>query len=174
MNDSCLLESLIRGDANSFDNLVEIYEKMIYRFIYHMVHDVQTAEDLTQDVFIKVYQNLYRVDNEFLLKPWIFKIAYNIALNYLKRNKRNITYGIDENMPDRDCIGQYETRQVVLQTIRSFKPDCRAIFILKFVEDLSFDQISEILDMSVGAVKMKFYRNKKELINRLAESFKEV
>lgn len=174
MNDSYLLESLIRGDAGSFNDLVEMYEKMIYRFIYQMVHDVQTAEDLTQDVFIKVYQNLYKINNEFLLKPWIFKIAYNITLNYLKRNRRNITYSIDENIPGGDCIGQYETRQVILESIQSLKPDCRAIFILKLVEDLSFEQIAAILGISTGAVKMKFYRNKKELVNRLSQSFKEV
>lgn len=174
MNDSYLLESLVRGDAGSFNDLVEMYEKMIYRFIYHMVHDVQTAEDLTQDVFIKVYQNLYKINNEFLLKPWIFKIAYNITLNYLKRNRRNIIYSIDENIPGGDCIGQYETRQVILESIQSLKPDCRAIFILKLVEDLSFEQIAAILGISTGAVKMKFYRNKKELVNKLSQSFKEV
>lgn len=174
MNDSYLLESLVRGDAGSFNDLVEMYEKMIYRFIYHMVHDAQTAEDLTQDVFIKVYQNLYKINNEFLLKPWFFKIAYNITLNYLKRNRRNITYSIDENIPGGDCIGQYETRQVILESIQSLKPDCRAIFILKLVEDLSFEQIAAILGISTGAVKMKFYRNKKELVNKLSQSFKEV
>lgn len=174
MDENYLLEGLIKGDAESFNDLVEVYEKMIYRFIYHMVHDVQTAEDLTQDVFIKVYQNLYKLNNEFLLKPWIFKIAYNITLNYLKRNRRNIAYSIDENMPVGDCIGQYETRQLILESMRSLKPDCRAIFILKLVENLSFDQIAAVLGISTGAVKMKFYRNKKELVNKLAESLKEV
>lgn len=173
MDDTIIVDGLTRGDTNSFDDLVSVYEKRIYSFIYNMVHDKQTAEDLTQEAFIKVYKNLRRINDNFLLRPWLFKIAYNTTLNYIKKNRLKNICSIDENIPGSDYIGQYEIRHVILNGIKSLKPDCRAIFLLKIVEDLSFEQIAIILGMSTGAVKMKFYRNKKDLIDRLTESLRE-
>lgn len=174
MEDSLIMKELIKGEPQSFEYLVTLYEKSVYRFIYHMVHNIHTAEDLTQEVFIKVFESLHKINDKFLIRPWLFKVAYNTTLNYLKKNKNRDTYLMDENALDRDYIDDCETRYVVLKEIQSFKPDCRAIFILKLIEDLSFEQIALILGISLGAVKMKYYRNKKILVDRLISSFKEV
>jgi len=176
----CSLKSkeFLPGDADSFEYIVNTYEKRVYGFVYHMVHDTTLAEDLTQDVFVRVYEKLYTYRTEYAVEPWLFKIAYNTTLNYLKKNKkRNNEVPIEEHMSivsnPYDSIQEFETKHIILKEIESFKPDCRAIFILKIMEDLTFEQIAVMLGSSTAAVKLKFYRNRKVLIERLNKSFKE-
>lgn len=175
MDDICLIERLAGGEMCYFDTLVTLYHKRIYDFIYRMVHNISTAEDITQDVFIKVYQNIHKLNSNSSLKPWIFKIAYTTTLNYLKKNK-NIAIDLEvEELPwNKDCIDAFETRHVVLKEIQSLKSDCKAIFLLRVMEDLTFEQIGLMLGASTASVKLKFYRNRKTLIDRLSQSFREV
>lgn len=175
MDEVCLVEKLSAGETDCFESLILKYHKRIYDFIYKMVHNRQTSEDLTQEVFIKVYKSIRSLKSSYSLKPWIFKIAYTTTLNHLKRN-RHITVDIDteEIVSDKDYIGNSETRHVILEEIQSLKPDCRAIFLLHIMEDLSFEQIGIMLGISSASAKLKFYRNRKKLIDKLSKSFGEV
>lgn len=175
MDEACLAERLVSGDMDYFEELVNLYHKRIYDFSYRMVHNRSSAEDITQDVFIKVYQNIHKLNSAFALKPWIFKIAYTVSVNYLRKNK-NIAVDIEsmEIASGQDCISAHETRLTVLKEVESLSTDCRAIFLLRIMEDLSFEQISIMMDSSVNSVKAKFYRSRKTIIARLSESFKEV
>ena len=179
MNSSLDSKEFITWDGDSFEYIVNVYEKRVYGFVYHMVHNADLAEDLTQDVFVRVYEKLYTYNPEYAIEPWLFKIAYTITLNYLKKNKtRKKEVTIEEDMficPNSyNSIQEFETKHIILKEIEAFKPDCRAIFILKIMEDLTFEQIAMMVGMSTAAVKLKFYRNRKVLIERLNKSFKEV
>lgn len=154
----------------SFENLVNTYEKKIYGFIYNMIKDQYIAQDITQDVFVRVYQNLYKYNSDYPIEPWVFKIAYNLTLNYLKKNRnRKNEIQLDEKI-DNQCISEdnivsIEIKEAMIKAMRSFSPDCKAIFVLRIMEDLTFEQIGEILGTSASAAKLKFYRYRKILIN---------
>lgn len=172
MRDESILKELTKGNIHAFEYVVNYYEKKIYCFIYNMVHNTETAEDLTQDTFIKVYKNCYKYNPELPFEPWLFKIAYNIIINYLKKNKHIIKEISIENVEhDVACPNDgsldFETRDLILKEINSLKPDIRTIMYLHIIEDLSFYQISEILGISDSSVKLKFYRNRKTLIKKL-------
>lgn len=157
-----------------FEKLINNYEKKIYSFIYNMVRDKYMTQDLTQDVFLKVYQNLYKYNNEYPIEPWVFKIAYNTTLNYLKKNKNRIKeVQLDENLNSiclsDDNMVSIEIQETILKTMNSFSPDCKAIFTLRITEDLTFEQIAEILGTSAASVKLKFYRHRKILIDKLSQ-----
>jgi len=163
----------------SFEDIVNLYEKRVYGFIYHMVPDKNIVEDLTQEVFIRVYEKFYKYDPEYAVESWLFKITYNITLNYLKKNKnRNKEVSIevhkDIDINVSDSIQEFETKYIILRELEAFKPEIRAIFLLKIMEDLSFEQIALMFGTSTAAVKLKFYRNRKVLVERLNKSFKEV
>lgn len=160
--------------AYSFERLLNNYEKRVYGLIYNIIKDQYITQDLTQDAFLKVYQNLYKYNSEYPIEPWIFKIAYNVTINYLKKNKNRINeIQLDEKINNacifEDNIDIVETQESILNAMRSFTPDCKAIFVLRIIEDLTFEQIAEILGTSAASVKLKFYRHRKILINELSE-----
>jgi RNA polymerase sigma factor, sigma-70 family len=177
MDGNDILKNLNKGDILAFECLVDLYERRIYGFIYNITHDYSLTEDLTQDVFLKVYQNIYRYNPDYPIKPWIFKIAYNITVNYLKKNKIKeveLDDRIQKCCSVEDDVNRLEIKQAVLQGIQHLKPNCRAIFALRIVEDLPFEQIAQMLQTSTASVKLKFYRNRKFLIKSLTKSFSEV
>lgn len=160
--------------AYQFEKLISGYEKKIYRFIYNMIRDHYMTQDLTQDVFVKIYKNLYKYDSEYPIEPWIFRIAYNVTVNYLKKNKNRVNeIQLEEKINNiyayEDNISSFEIQETILKTINSFTPDCKAIFTLRIIEDLTFEQIAEILGTSVASIKLKFYRHRKILINELSK-----
>jgi RNA polymerase sigma-70 factor (ECF subfamily) len=163
------------GNQQYFEAFVKMYQKKIYDFIYRMVHNKSCAEDLTQEVFIKIYRNIYRLNSVYSFKTWVYKIAYTTTVSYLRRNRSTeVDIETEEMASDKDYIGDFETTHTVLKAIQTLKHDCRAIFFLRIMEDLTFDQIADTLGMTVGSVKQKFYSNRKILINMLTDSFKEV
>lgn len=178
MDDSYIIKAAVEGDKYYFEYLVNSYKDRVYGFIYHMIHDSESAEDLTQDVFVKVYQNLYKINPDYGIKSWLFKIAYNTTINYLKKNKsrkKEVAFGegFENEIQGKSYIDDFEARHVILNEIRTLKSDCKAIFLLRVVEDLSFDQIAIMLGTTTASVKLKFYRNRRILIDRLSKTFKE-
>jgi len=165
-------KELSEEKTSSFEDIVNCYEKRVHGFIYNMVRNSEAAEDLTQEVFIRVYEKFYKYNPEYAIEPWLFKIAYNLTLNYLKKNKnRNKEVSIEEyndkGINASDPIQEFETKYMLLREIDSFKQESKAIFLLKIMEDLSFEQIALMLGTSTAAVRLKFYRNRKVLIERL-------
>lgn len=154
----------------NFEDILNTYEKKVYSFIYNMIRDQYAAQDITQDVFIKVYKNLFKYNSEYPIEPWIFKIAYNTTANYLKKNKnRKNEVELNEKIDDvyiyEDNIARIDIQESILKTMRSFRPDCKAIFALRIMEELTFEQIAEILGTTNASVKLKFYRYRKILID---------
>lgn len=169
----------IRGDTDSFEYIVNCYEKRIFGFIYNMIRNKTIVEDLTQDVFVKVYQNCYRYNPEFPIEPWLFKIAYNTTLNYMKKNKRkHKEVAIEEELnytPSLDNqIDRFEMRHILVNEIELLKPETKAILILRILHELTFEQIAAMLGTSAASVKLKYYRSRKVIIENLSENLKGV
>lgn len=179
MNGDFNSKEFIKGDIDSFEYIVSCYEKKIYGFIYNMLRDKCSTEDLTQEVFIKVYQNCYKYNSELPIEPWLFKIAYNITINYLKKSKNRLKETAMEEqyneIPDYDSqIGSFETRLIVLKELEELSPECRAIFIFRILQDLPFEQIAIMTGATVASVKLKFYRNRKVITEKLCQSLRGV
>lgn len=179
MNGTFNPKDFIKGDIDSFEYIVNCYEKKIYGFIYNMARNKGIAEDLTQEVFIKVYQNCYKYNPEFPVEPWLFKIAYNITLNYMKKNKNRLReVAIEEEISKipsmEDQIERFEMRYMLLKTLEGLKPECKAIFILRLLEEKSFEQIALMTGNTAAAVKLKYYRNRKVIAEKLSGCLREV
>lgn len=172
-----IFNKLKDGDINSFEYIINRYEKKVFKFIFNLTHDEYMTQDLTQDVFIKIYKNFYKYDTEYPFEPWMYKIAYNITINYLKKNK-NVEYKpheeLDNEYEDEDSLNNIEMRETLTQELFSLPSDCKAIFILRIVEDLSFEQIGELLGITAAAAKLKFYRNRKFLVDKFEKIYKGV
>ena len=166
MDDLALIKNILDGNINSFNVLIYKYESSIFRFILTMVKNPEDAKDLTQDVFITVYNKLYTIKGHNKFSSWIYQIARNKSLDYLRKNKQNIQLSIEEawdvfsNDPlPEQCLELKETKEELESFIKHLDDTTRQILILKSLnEDLKFADIAEILNINTSTVKTKYYR----------------
>jgi RNA polymerase sigma-70 factor (ECF subfamily) len=172
LDDKELLEKIRNPDTFNygFNLLVRAYQQKVYWHIRKMVIDHDDADDVTQEVFIKIYNNLpgFRADSQ--LYTWIYRIATNECLSFLQRKKRRFFLPIGDISGE--LMGKLTTSahvtgddiQLKLQKAILTLPDKqRAVFNMKYFEDLSYEDISKITGTSVGALKASFHHASKKI-----------
>lgn len=172
----------------SFDEIYREYGGRILNLLYRFTSREQVARDLHQDVFIKVYENMDAFEQRSHVYTWIYRIAVNHALNYLKRERRALWLNImDETVgellkqgtievpglgagealrPD-VALERSETGKLINRAVESLPPNYRIPFVLYKDEQLSYAEIAEVLDISLSAVESRIHRARKMLIKRL-------
>lgn len=173
------LVKLSLQSAENFGLIIQKYEQKLLRYItYFTGLDLQHAEDIVQETFLKVYRNLNGFNPRLNFSSWIYRIAHNEALNYLKKNKRNAYVSLENDQEgatslinvlasDENISHNYsrqELAQKVWKILSLMREDYREILILKFIEDYDYNHISEILKKPLGTVGV--------LISRAKENFK--
>jgi RNA polymerase sigma-70 factor (ECF subfamily) len=171
-----------QGREAAYRELVARYERPVFTLIFRMVRDRETAEDLAQETFIKVLNNIDRYLPEFKFSSWLFKIANNITIDFLRRKQLD-TISI-EGAPDAVTEESRRATSVALSTqaqspleeleskelgtqieaaIAKLRPEYRACILLRHVEDYSYDEIAEIVKLPLGTVKTYIHRARAEL-----------
>jgi len=188
MEDLELIRQLKSGDETAFRLLVDQYQKFVLNSCYKFVYNRETAEDLTQEVFIEVYRsiNLFRADSK--LSTWIYRISITKSLDYLKGQKRKKRFAIlkslfgedeveerisapDNNSPDK--ILENNDRLKVLSWALSKLPENQRIaFTLSKSDEISYKEISEVLGVSVSSVESLIHRAKQNLKKKLYSYYK--
>lgn len=171
--DEQLVQLYLDGKELAFDELVSRYLNPIYSFVFRYVNDATVADDLTQDVFFKVWKNLTRFDCTRKFKTWIFEIAKNTAFDFLKKKKAltfsSLTVEDDTDLRFEDTVAdemplpdelldEKITRDVVQRGIASLPVDYRTVLILRFNNQLDFTEIAETLDKPLNTVKSQYRR----------------
>ncbi len=144
---------------------------MVYNITRKMLINHDDADEITQAVFIKLYKSLNQFRGESKLTTYLYRITVNMSLNHLKKinlNKSRIQKSIElENMSDNTRahkdVELMEKENFIRKSIESLPPQQRAVFILRFYENLSYDEISQILGTSVGGLKANFFHALKNL-----------
>lgn len=182
--DAELMRRVQRGDREAFAELVEHYKQPIYSFILRMVRDESEAEDLAQNTFVQVWKSAkrYRVSARF--STWLYTIARNLSLNELRRRSRHRTDSLDATHPEQpdqprhqpedlatpvpqDQILRDELYQKVEEAIADLPESQRTALLLCREEDVSYDEISKILGVSLSATKSIIHRGREALRTRL-------
>lgn len=165
MEDKDLVESILHGNIEDFETLMRKYEMIVARFIYNMIKDKQIAEDITQEVFITVYNKLELYNNSNKFSSWILQIAKNKCIDYIRKHKKVNESNIEEIYTLKDTkstpeqIAEFnETKKEVEMFIDGLDEVDKQIILLKYTKDITFDQIAEILDMNLSAVKRRYYK----------------
>jgi RNA polymerase sigma-70 factor (family 1) len=190
MDEHKLIEGLLQGDNNAFRELVSLYQDHVYNTIICLVRDKEEALDLSQDVFVEIYQSIPRFRKESSLQTWIYRIAVNKALNYLnKKEKGNFISRIqsifspgqegrineikDEEKHPHDKLENEELSRQLQQAVDSLPKNQRIAFILHKMEDLPYKEIARIMDISLSSVESLIFRARKGLQDRLLEHFQQ-
>ena len=162
--DDFIIEKIKDGDPRAFEILVRRYEGFIYTLINGIVKSEDTAKDVAQEVFLRVYKSIRQFENRSNFKTWLYRVAYNTALAHLAREKRKEAR---ENSLEHNTVDYSYQRETVRFTldkiIEMLRPEYRAVIILHYYEDLKYEEIADVLDCPVGTVKVRLHRAKYEL-----------
>lgn len=184
MEDHGVVAAYLGGEERAFQELVERYQTRLLNFIYRTVGDRERAEDLVQEVFIRVYRHLHRFDPSKKFSTWIYTIASNLAKNELRNRSRNPlvlfqtmrkAWDDDEERPLQfedptarpdDMHRKRHLRDVVEASVAKLPEHHRQVFVLRELEGKSYEEIAEITNCNLGTVKSR--------LNRARNSFAEI
>lgn len=173
--DRTLVANVLTGDMDSFAALVQAYQKPLYNFLLKMTFSKEDAEEILQEVFIKVYNRLYTYDDRFSFSTWIYRITINTYKSEYRKKKRNSMIAYFDELPGElysleDCPEEAleikEHTREIIKILSCLKEDQRMAFILKHLQDLSYKEVGDAMRLSPEAARMKVHRAKVILIER--------
>jgi RNA polymerase sigma-70 factor, ECF subfamily len=171
--DAELVLRALAGREDGFEELVRRYQRPIVAYVYRMVGDYDSALDLAQEVFIKVYNSLGRYRPEFKFSTWIYRIAHNAAIDHLRRQGASRTEEIEVEGPEGTTFEKPlaskaptpeqetergERRAEIEVVVAQLPPSYRELIVLRHSHDLSYDEIAEVTSLPLGTVKNRIFR----------------
>ena len=168
--------------AGIHEELVRRYQRPISSYVYRMVGDYESALDLTQEIFIKVYGSLSRYRAEFKFSTWIYKIAHNCAVDHLRRNagrERSLLAGlegdsyelpIESGSPSPEQESERRERRLEIEfVVRSLPAAYRELIALRHSQDLTYEEIVEVTGLPLGTVKNRLFRAREMMRQQFVE-----
>jgi len=173
--DSQVVAAYLDGDRRAFEMLVDRYQRRLLNFVYRTIGDRERAEDLVQEVFIRVHRHLHRFDQSKKFSTWIYTIASNLAKNELRNRSRNplvlfqairkdddveqrpLQFEDRQSRPD-DLFRKRHLRELVEWTVAQLPEHHRIVFVLRELEGKTYEEIAEITDCNLGTVKSRLNR----------------
>lgn len=170
--DAARVRDCLAGDPQAFSVLVEQYEKPVFNLAVRMLRNPEDARDVAQTVFMKAYQNLSSYDPQFKFYSWIYRMAINESLNILRVRGRNAGQ-VDEQLAADDAgptelLAEGQRRDAVLDAVQKLKPEHRAVIVLRYFVDRSYEDMGQILGIEAGTVKSRLYEARQLLKEQLA------
>ncbi|GGI57086.1 RNA polymerase sigma factor [Winogradskyella haliclonae] len=172
INDDQIIEAIQSGEAKAYGQLVDRYKDLVYTLALRMLKHREEAEEVAQDVFIKVFKSLDKFKGDSKFSTWIYRVTYNTCLDNIKKNKKHLNdVAIDEytfNKLDTidnalDNIIKEEKNVLIKNCINKLPEDSSALLTLFYFEELSLEEISKIINVEANTVKVKLFRARKKL-----------
>ena len=171
LSDGDIIAGTVAGRLDGFEELVRRYQRPITGYVFRMVGDYESALDVTQEVFIKVYNSLHKYSSEYKFSTWLYRIAHNAAVDHLRRNSITPQSLEAENAdgsfqiqiesrassPEQDRE-RSEWRTEIDSVVRTLPPAYRDLIMLRHGQDLSYDEIAEVTGLPLGTVKNRLFR----------------
>ncbi len=169
-----LVSRLQGGDKNAFSILVKQFQERLYWHVRNIVKNHDDADDVLQNVFIKVYRNIDKFKGDSKLYTWLYRIASNEAITFINKRARQQSVTSEElqttiiNNLESDVFFEGNEIQLKLQrAIATLPPKQQQVFQMKYFEDITYDAMSEILETSVGALKSSYHIATKKITEHL-------
>jgi RNA polymerase sigma-70 factor (ECF subfamily) len=184
-----LVERLRQGEERAYEELLHRFQQPVYNLVYRLMNDPSDANDVVQEVFLKVFRNVDTFRSQSTLKTWIYRIAVNEAHNHrrwfsrhrkqevgLERDDREQGYRDTLSDPGRspfDLAANQETHEMIESALEGLNPTFRTAVVLRDMEDLSYEEIADVLQIHLGTVKSRIMRGREALrsalVTRMAE-----
>ena len=177
-----------RGDMDAFEKLILQHEKIVYNLAFRMMYYSEDAKDISQEVFLKAYRNIGNFDERAAFSTWLYRITYNTCIDEMRRQKGKQSYSLEDELENEDGVMQRqvadsgdtpeeailkkEQRAEILQVLDTLSEEHKMAIILRDVKGLSYEEIAEILQISLGTVKSRISRARnqcKQEISKIRE-----
>lgn len=180
MSDQILVDEIVKGNTAAYELLILKYQKQLYATVLNIVKDDDFAQDIVQEAFLKAYESLPNLRNKEQFYPWLKRIAINESLMKLERNKRYVDMYdeeqeeddyffntiTDENNPEKELLDE-ELRKYVRRYVDSLPSKLRTVIILREVEEMSYEEIAEMLNIPIGTVRSRLFNARQIIKERL-------
>lgn len=184
-DEGCLLEDLRSGSEPAYEVLLERFQAPVFHLVRRLIDDPSEASDVVQDVFLKVFRNVGSFRGQSSLKTWVYRIAVNEAHNrrrWFSRHRR-AEVGLEMEGEGRDYLDQLsdstrspydlalneEVKTAIEAALAGLNPVFRSAVVLRDLEDLSYEEIADVLDVSLGTVKSRILRGREALRKALVD-----
>jgi RNA polymerase sigma-70 factor (ECF subfamily) len=175
-----LIEAIGTGDSLAFETLINKYQNPVLNFIFKYLGDRFGAEDLAQEVFLRIYRSAPDFEPRGKVSTWIFKIAYNLSVNEIVRRSRTCLLvdsmdaegmepGAPNPMPASELLEERELQEALISSIRRLPEKQRAALLLRVNDELSYSEISDVLSTSVSSVESLIFRARENLRKMLGK-----
>jgi RNA polymerase sigma-70 factor (ECF subfamily) len=180
MGDALVVEKVVAGDVASYELLIRKYQSKLFSTVLHMVKNRELAEDIVQESFLRAFRKLDTLLNRDQFYPWIKRIALNMALNHFEKEKRVIDVENEEEdssffeniasgeSPEEITLKE-ELRKYVRLFVDSLPDRLRVVILLREVEDMSYEEIAEMLNIPLGTVRSRLFNARNIIKERLVK-----
>lgn len=174
-----LIERCQQGDQSAFNELFELIGMDLYRWIYSIVHNPDDADEVLQEVYVRVFRHINKLKDPTKFQAWISRLLVNQCNTFLKNRGRHMSYSLDESIEStedqlpmqgsqqtlspRDSLEQKELLQTILKAIKTLPPKQRMAIQLFEVEGYSIKEVADMLDSTEGAIKFNLHEGRKKL-----------
>lgn len=177
------IKQVLKGDQNAFAEIVDLYKDKVYQLCFRMLGNQHEAEDIAQEAFIRAYVNIHTFNQKLKFSTWLYRIATNLSIDRIRKKKPD--YYLDAEIAGTDGLTMYsqlaadvslpeeeleglELQEIIQKAILSLPDKYRSVIVLKYIDELSLKEISEILDLPIGTVKTRIHRGRESLKNLLS------
>lgn len=186
--DEALVKRVQQGDAAAFNELVNRYERKVFRLARNITNNPEDAEDVLQETFLKAYSHIGGFQGNSKFYTWLVRIAVNESLMKLRKRKSDKTVSLDDGVDTGEDVvvreiavwegdpeqrySQQEIRAILEEAVESLRPAFRSVFVLRDIEELSTEETADALDLSIPAVKSRLLRARLQLREKLTRAFR--
>ncbi len=177
IEDLQIVARVLEGNTGAFSALVQRHHERVYRAVYSLIGDLDEADDLAQEAFIKAFRALRRFRGQSLFSTWLHRIAINCCLDYLKSKHRRSFVSLDEYRENWDApriwmgrsenadvgVERRELQEILERALDNLSEEYRVTFVLREIEGLTYEEIAELLNCSIGTVKSRLFRGRAKL-----------
>lgn len=173
--DQEIIKKILKGQGDLYEEIISRYKNGVYSLCIRMVRNHEDAKDLAQEAFIKAYQNLDKYNPEYKFSTWIFRVASNLCVDYLRKaKKQTLPYEDKLSMPHdtasaEDMYIHSDNKKVIEKAILDLPEEYRVLIILYHKEGLSYEEMSKVLNLPLSKVKNRLYRGRNKLKDKLKD-----
>ena len=178
MQDDSLIRRAAAQDAAAFEQLMLLHQKPVYNICYRMAGNAEDALDLSQEVFLKLWRTLAQYQFDAAFSTWLYRLTQNVCIDFLRRRRRQQTvpltfedadgeeqtYAVPDAQPlPEEQVELKLTRETLAAAMAQLLPEHRAVLQLRVVNEMSYEQIADVLDIQIGTVKSRLSRARNQL-----------
>ena len=182
-DDQCLIAECLQGKTAAFGELVRRYQERLYHSVYRLVENAEDAQDVVQEAFLNAYQSLERFKGDSQFFTWLYRIAVNTAISYMRKHRAMARIETQKNgelvLEPHDlssasrpeyALEQAEQQTRVRQALARLSPEHRAVLIMKDMEGQKYERMAEIMQVPIGTIRSRLHRARLELRELLEKS----